>query len=247
MVPFASTISRNDPLMKSLRLLLHAATVLSVAPLIHAHLPDASHITVYGEAVTEVSPDVLQWTVGIFDVEDTPAAAAKAASGAIEGVLRFLRERGIAEEDIQTSLLSIGEEHEHRMSNWVKIGYRAGASVEFEQHELGATVALWSGLSELDGIQSIHVSRSIDNRSAIEDETRLNALANAHEKASALAEAAAVRLVEPLLIEEIVDANAPPMARMAYASSEAGSPGLVAPGRLSVTMRIKVTYRITGK
>lgn len=217
-----------------------------LAPLLVAQ-DGPPRITAFGTGVVEGQPDILRWHLTVSFVDGTPAQAAEATAGAVDEVLRFLREQEIGERDVQTSQLSIDEEREHRASNWVKVGYRASADIAFNLRDPGGTVDLWSGLADLEGIQRIGLSWDFDDRSALESEARLKAIAAAREKAREMAEAAGVRLMEPLLIEELGGEGNVPVARMAFAEAASDAGAMVAPGRIPIRARVQMIYRIVSE
>ena len=224
---------------------------LCAASLVAEQPFELPHITVFGTAVTNTAPDILRWELEVKTVAATPAEATQRQNKRMAVVMAFLKDFELRDNELQTSFMSIDEERAHRSNSWVKIGYAAETEIAFTLRDLDGYVALWDGLAALDGVEDIEVRWDIDERIAIQNETRLRVLQAARGKALVLSEAAGVFLAEPLLIEEIPgdsgsrrNHNFASNSLISIESVAADGPEVIAPGAIAIQIRVKVVYRI---
>ncbi|HEM61851.1 MAG TPA: DUF541 domain-containing protein, partial [Chloroflexi bacterium] len=156
-----------------------------------------------------------------------------------------LRETGVPEEDIQTVDYSIHpeidwESEEHRVIGYVVVNSVLVKMREMEKVGDVLDAATTAGANNVYGIQF-----TFDDPSALREQARAEAMAEAEKKADALAQLAGVRLGSPRYISESF-VEIPPYERMYSApAGMGGADGVsVSPGQLEVTVQVQVTYEI---
>lgn len=205
------------------------------------------HITVYGEASTEVVPDLMRWRLYVRTNGKTASQAAEAHSQNVSAVLAFLRQQKIPEKKIQTSQLQLAEDWEYKGGQRVKKGYYAATIVSFESPSLENYSSLWKGISQLPSVSIEGVVFDVSNRIQIQEDTRIQALLAAKKKAERLAAALEIRIGEPLLIEEETSRRDLVRASIAFSAqnraAEAENESL-SPGTLLIQARIKAVFHL---
>ena len=84
-----------------------AAALTLTAPLAWAEDRTPATITVTGEGMTELAPDLATLTIGVTTTGETAAEALAANSAALDAVLQRLKAAGVEDRDLQTANLSV--------------------------------------------------------------------------------------------------------------------------------------------
>src|ERR1700731_552007 len=218
-----------------------AATLLA-APALAETAPPAA-ISVTGEAIVSVAPDLAQIDGGVTSEAKTAREASDANNAAMGKVLLALKGAGIEEKDFQTSRLSLQPQYPPHRSNGpsVIVSYRASNRVTIRLHDVTKVAGVidtlvGAGANDIGGINFM-VSQS----SKLLDEAREQALADARRKAEIYAKAAGVTLGAPISISE-GGAPAPIVFRRLAAGVAESAP--VAPGEETLQPSVSVSWAI---
>lgn len=211
---------------------------------------EVPHVQVSGTAILEVVPDEMHWSLRLRTMKRTVAETAEEHDRRVSKLLGFLKDNEIAEENTQTSRISISENWVYRSNNRVKEGYQASTTITFESDDLDDYRDLWIGLSKLDNVEVSSVTFDVADRIRHQNESRLKAVVAAKEKAVALAEALGSEVHEPIaIVEDLGDGFQVEGMMGNFASSSrtaADSGSSVSPGTLSITTRVSVKFRISS-
>lgn len=215
---------------------------------------DVPHVAVFGTAVIEVVPDEMHWTLFVKTQGPEIAAVAETHDHKVAGVIAFLKDRSIDEKTIQTSRITLSENWVYRDRDRVLDGYIASTTVVFESGKLDQYRDLWIGVANLKDVSVNSVAFDTSERIKHQNNSRLQAVRAAKEKAVALAEALDSKVGEPLVIDEVMapsvdfsgqagSANS----RMAFAGAAIAAPDAssISPGTISIQTRVNVKFRIT--
>lgn len=221
-----------------------------------AHEIALPHVTAFGTAVTEAAPDLLRWRLFVRNKGGDVATVADKHSQIVAAALTFLKAQGIAESETQTSNMQLSENWEYRSTSRVMEGYHASTEIAFTSKDQAAYRALWSGLSELAGVEISASTWDTSKRIELQNSTRVEALEAARTKAQAMAAALGARTAEPLVIEEIVSdfddvwgggnrVTSNVVQQMRDDGAESGD--AVAPGAIPIRVRVKVVFRLISE
>ncbi len=251
--------------MKFTRALLLSAVVAGALGLAgcvevaHDKTPQPRTISVAGTATVKVVPDELRWSVGVGSKGQTPAIAKSDHDVALKAALAYLKGIDHGMKDLQSSGISVQQDL-WPMPNGQRnpMPYSCFTDVSFTLTDFDNYSNIADALSKIDGVQITSTTYA----SSKEIETRHNALnqalQNAREKASRLAETAGCTLGQPLQISE-----AGAQVQLTYAASNsayppagnsvvpdgansASSTGLVA-GQIEITASVNATYELIQK
>jgi hypothetical protein len=145
-----------------------------------------SVIIVSGTATIELPPDVVSMNLGVSTRAETAAEALNENSAKVAQIISGLKARGVKPEQIKTSNLRLDSvEEENR-----PIGYEVSTSVGISTQniaEAGAMIeaAVASGANEMYG-----PAFSVENEKRVQEVCLKSAFADAHAKATTLAELA---------------------------------------------------------
>ena len=211
-------------------------------------------VTVVGEGVVKIKPDIAQVNIGVEVVKPTVKEASSEANEIMDAVLAALAEAGVEEKDIQTSGFSI----------WVERVYGADGSFDDEQNRYHVNNNVFAILRDLDsvggtldaaieaGANNIYgVTFSLDDPKSVESDARAKAVENAAAKATELAELNGVEVGAVVSISEVVGQGGGyfggnfAAAQMSMAGGGGGGGGTsVSPGELSLSMQLQITYEL---
>lgn len=204
-------------------------------------------ITVVGSGKSFAKPDLAQIQVGVVTQDESAAEALQANNRAMNGLIETLKNRQIAERDIQTTSFTVSPRYHHdQRGRQVPeiVGYEVRNLVQIRVRDIEKLGEL---LDEVigEGANQVHgINFSVDDAEKILDEARLKALTDARRKAELYANAAGIELGRVLLIQEQPPAlpMQPRMFEMARQMADAAVP--IAPGEQEFQVRITVTYAV---
>jgi uncharacterized protein YggE len=208
----------------------------------------AQAITVVGQGSARVEPDIARVSVGVETSAETIAEAVAQNEAQMQGVLAALAEAGIADKDIQTTNFSIsldryepvartGEEQTptvYRVSNMVNVTIR---DLEMVGTVLDAVIE--AGANNIWG-----VSFTVEDPSAAQAEARADAVANARERAEALAELSGVELGPVMAVSEVLTGGGIAVSYDTVVERAAVGSGSISPGELEISYQVQVSYFI---
>lgn len=204
-------------------------------------------IWVTGQGEVMAVPDIAELRLGVEVQADTVAEAQTQASDAMGKVQQALEDNGVAEKDIQTQRYSI-----YPVTRWISdkdeqeiIGYRVTNIVAAKIRDVDEAGAIIDAVTEAGGdatrIQDI--SFDVDDKTPYYEQARAEAVEDANNKATQLAELADVRLGKATYISEGA-VYLPVRADSYNVYPEAGGTTPISPGELEITVQVQVIYQI---
>lgn len=206
-------------------------------------------ISVSGTGDIVLSPDTADLRLGVSSTARTVKTAREQAATSMTAVIASLKQLGIADKDIQTTILSLQPTYDYSTNtNPPRItGYELSNSIAVtvrDLDKLGDAIdnSLAAGATSLDG-----VSFRVNDQTAAEQQARQAAMDEAKAKAKTLADAAGVSITGVASISETV---APVPYPVYYGLGAAGAPQSpdvktpVAAGSTDVTVTVAVVYLI---
>ena len=206
----------------------------------------APGISVSGSGSAFGEPDIAVLSLGV-EAEATGVAEARSqAAEAMNAMLDALKAGGVASEDIQTTRFSVQPRYDFTERRQILVGFTVNNMVTAKIRSIDDTGDLIDAAIEagcdLARINSLRFT--IDDPSALEDEARLEAMAEALSKAETLAQAAGVELGAPRSISEgggavPIQFNGIELSRLA--ADEAGGTSIEL-GELEVRVDVQLVY-----
>lgn len=209
-------------------------------------------IWVNGNGKVTAVPDIAILQLGIEAQEVSVAQAQSQAALAMDAVMAALKDKEVAEKDIQTRFFNI-----HRVTRWDEnkgqetvIGYRVTNMVTAKirtMDEIGVIVdAVAVAGGDLTRVDS--VAFSIEDPTGYQAEARQKAIADAEAKAEQLAEQAGIKLGRPTYVSESSYLPSPVYQQRSYAYAEAMPAAMpssaISPGEMEVTLTVQLAYAI---
>lgn len=204
-------------------------------------------ITVTGLGTAYGAPDIVTVGLGVEAVNSDIKAAMDDTTARMNAVMQTLQDNGIAREDIRTEHFSIYQEYNGPMGpdgqNQAR-NYRVSNGVTLTVREVGRVSEILAAAVEAGANMVNYIQFNIEDRAALQDEARANAVENAQARAEHLAGLLGLAVGEPLEIVENSDIYGPVGmgggGGVAYA--QAAPP--ISEGQLSVNMAVEITFAL---
>ena len=214
---------------------------------------DEGVISVTGIGEISAAPDTAYVSSGVTSQGATAREALDANSAAMEQLIATLKEAGIAERDIQTSNFSVNPNYVYSDARDAE-GYSQPPRIDGYQVSNTVTVRI----RDLDSLGQVldqqvsvgantinGISFAVEDTTALEDEARKAAFADARRKAELYAETAGEDLGDVVSITENQGYSSPqPMQMRAAMAYDESAKVPVATGELTFQISVQVTWDV---
>jgi hypothetical protein len=202
-------------------------------------------IAAHGEGSVVGKPDRVTIVLGVQTESPSANGALTANAQKAAGVIAMLKNRGVADDDLQTSQLTVNPSYDQ---NGRINGYQVTNLVTATLHQLDKAggVIDAAGQAAGDDIRVQQVSFSIDDDSKLMETARAEAVKHAKEQAKQMADAAGVRLGDLRSISQNSQGTPPPMPyyKMDLQGAGAATETPVQPGSQKLTVSVDMVYDI---
>jgi uncharacterized protein YggE len=168
----------------------------------------------------------------------------------MNAIIAALKNLGIADEDIQTSNISINPVYDYNSSSPQITGYQVTNQVNVHVTDITKVADVIDNSVAAGATNVNYVSFDVADRTTAENQARTAAVNDAKSHADALAAAAGVTITGVQSISETTMSYPYPIYGAADASGKGGAPGApsvptpVQPGTQDITITITVSYLI---
>lgn len=158
--------------------------------------------SVSGEGTAYGIPDVATFSVGVTTEGGTDLGALQEENTTkVNAIIAFLKENGVAKEDITTSSYNVSPRYQHYSCDYTWsgggepcppadiVGYTISQRVSVKARDFEVVGTLLSGVVDAGANTVSSLSFEIDDSDAVESEARAEAIAKARAKAEAVAQA----------------------------------------------------------
>lgn len=206
-------------------------------------------ISVTGQGKVSGKPDVAKLTLGVRAEADTVQKARDQAASSLDGIVRALKNNGVAEKDIQTQQLNIQPQYDYNNGNQRLRGFEVVNILSVTLRDINKTSQVVDDAVRVGGNETTiqGLAFTIDNPDALKKQAREKAVADAKAKAETLAQVAGVSIGAAMNISEnsftpvYYDARS---AQSGVAAPDTGGPTPIQAGELDVTVDVSITWAI---
>jgi len=198
-------------------------------------------LTVTGESSVAVAPDTAVIRIGVTTLGKTAHEASEANAKQMTAVLAAIKQSGIPDRDVQTSLLSVQPQYDPNKGGTARLtGFQVTNRVTVRIRDVDSLPAILdraigAGANEMSGIEFV-----VSEQSRMLDQARSDAIADARRKAELYAQAAGVKVGRVVSISE---EGATPTPRPVMQAMRAGAVP-VAPGEQTLRAVVTVSYML---
>ena len=215
-------------------------------------------ITVDGEGEVLAIPDIGQFTFSVRAEAETAEAAQEASGTAMNEILAYLTESGIAETDVKTQNYNLWPQYQFVEQicpvgefcpprERVQTGFEVNQSVSVKVRDTDTAGAIIAGIGERGATNISGLDFTIDDIEVLQAEARELAIADAKAKAKVLAEQLGVKITRLVSYYENGGGYYEPQFERSFAlsaeASDFGGPSLPT-GEESTRSSVSLTFEI---
>ncbi len=197
-------------------------------------------VSVTGEATISKAPDIAVLQAGVTGQAKTARDAMSASAKSMAAVLVALKDAGIAENDIQTSRLSLRPIREPNRNPATIIAVEASSQLTVRLRDITKSADVLDRMIGAGANLVTGIHFEVSETSKLLDQARAEAVADAKRKAEIYAKAAGVSLGRPLSISEGHVAR--PMSPRLAMREAAAMP--IQPGEEKIGITVQVSYEL---
>ena len=200
-------------------------------------------VNVTGEGKVIAVPDEVTVKMGVQNQGKDPKTVKSENDATVDKVLDFLLKMGIPQNQVQTEYVTLNKNYDYNTKTY---NYNASQTISVQLKDLKKYDQLMSGLIS-SGINSFNgVNFSSSKMDVYKAEARKKAVLDAKEKAQAYAGVLGQNIGKALMISEQGSASPQPgpMYKMAVTESMDASQNTLAPGEMTVTSEIQVSFQL---
>ena len=206
-------------------------------------------ITVSGEGIVNVAPDVANVSLGVENQESSPAEAQARNNAIMAEVLSAIKALGVDESDIQTAWFHMSPVHDWTGPERRVLGYMVSNNITVTVRNIDMVGTILAAAAEAGANTGSNVSFGLLDNSEVYNQALALAVADATAKAQTIAQALRVNLGRVAHVMEMGNVGFMPMpvaraGAMMVADAEFGAGVPVQGGELAVTARVQVTFNI---
>jgi uncharacterized protein YggE len=201
-------------------------------------------ITVTGNGIVNVTPDMATITLGVSSFAADANAAQKANATTMAKVIAAIKAAGVAASDIQTSSYSIypNYTYEEKTGKQTITGYNASNTVTVTIRNLSNLGTVLDKASDAGANQAYGISFMVSKQSAYYAQALKEAVANAKTKADAIASALGTTVSSPVSISESSNYNPIYLNSSAKQIADAAGGTPVEAGTFQIQATVSVVY-----
>ncbi len=248
--------------MLALFLLVLTLSSLKSYRLIGTGVPASNTIDVSGEGTVFAIPDTATFSVTVNESAKDVETAQTSATKKGNDIIAYLKDQGIAETDIQTTDYSVNPKYEYQQASCpvssggavvycppgkqVLDGYEVSQTLTVKVRDTQKAGTLLSGVGSLGATNVSGLSFTVADQNLLDEQAQTKAIADARQKAEALAKSLGVTIVRVVGFNE--NNNYPVYYSKASAGMAMDSAAAPAPqvpvGQNKITSDVSVTYEI---
>lgn len=171
---------------------------------------DRDTITVGGEGKVKATPDLTRITLGVKTDGATVQPIQTENTRKMNAIIAMLKQEGITEEDIQTERYAVSPRYNWDSGQQNLIGYTVNQNVSVKVRDQEKTGTIIGKAGELGANQVGGIDFMIDDPTALQDQAREKAIADAKKKADALARQLGITIVKVVSFSESGHGNPTP-------------------------------------
>ena len=229
--------------MKANILVVTTLLLTACVPMSDAGLENHAHVMVHGNAQIEAVPDELMVRLSVEATDENLTTANDSVAQRVNAALDAIRAAGVPDTDLRALGIQISPVYDWVERQQVFRGHRVSRSIEFKLGELGKWPALVESLvsARVDRIDSVVPGHSQADR--LKRDALRDAVADARDRATVLAEAADSALGRVWTISELDRGFAAPRAEaMMMRSADAGGAAQWEAGTITISSTVQATF-----
>ena len=164
---------------------------------------DQTTVSVSGEGIVTVEPDMVSFNISVSESAETTAVAQQKTNKKISVILDQLKQQGIEDKDIKTESINFSTDYKWNDGERTVIAQRASQNISVTVNDLSVFPTLIDSLgTSVDGFEIYGTNFDVADKAKYYAEARSLAYKSALEKAELYALRAGMNVERPLTITE---------------------------------------------
>jgi uncharacterized protein len=202
-------------------------------------------VTVVGEGVVLVQPNVARVTLGVEVSEPSLASAQADAARRMDAVVQGLKALGVPDSDIRTVSFSVTPRYDTQGNQQGALrGYQVQNLVEVKVSDISGLGRLIDDAIAAGATRVVGIRFEAEGMDRAGEQARTEAMRDARTKAEQLAGGVGVALGGPTVIEELESGGVTPLRAEGAPAAAAAPQTPIQPGELQVRVRVRVVWAI---
>lgn len=203
-------------------------------------------ISISGEGKISAAPDVAAISVGLVSEGKDIAALQRQNTEKMNSLIAAVKAQGVADKDIQTTNYSIYPKYDYTNGASVLSGYTVNQNATVKVRDLTKVGTIFAAVGAIGANQVSGPNFTIDDPTQLQADARMKAIADAQDKAQALARQLGVSLGRVVSFNES-GALPGPVQYLDYARGVGGgesAPPKIESGSLDIVSDVALTFEI---
>ena len=209
---------------------------------------DTTLVTVSASAEARRAPDIAVLSTGVVSLAPDANAAIRRNAEQMTRVVAAINKAGIADKDVQTSGVSLNPDYHYQANRSPRIkGYYASNTVNVTVRDIGRLGGILDALVATGANQINGPMFDIEDKDAVLDEARAQAMAKARLRAEGYATRLGLRVVRVVSIDETGGRGPRPVLVRSAAVEQAAAGNAsapIAPGENVLGLTLDVVYEL---
>ena len=199
-----------------------------------------SRVDVTGTGVVKITPDQVLISLRVENTGQEAATVKKQNDQVVAAVLRFLKDSGIPDTDVQTEYIRLNKNYNYNSKTY---NYQANQAINVLLKDLSKYESVMNGLIN-SGVNRIdNITFGSSERLNLESEARKKAIQHAQQKAREYAGALGQEIGRAVKISEQTATVMPAVNMRSFAVADAAeSEPTIAPGELEIRVNVQVSF-----
>ncbi|RJE80182.1 SIMPL domain-containing protein [Paracoccus sp. JM45] len=210
------------------------------------HMAEMSHLSVSGDGLARIAPDMATIQLGVTGQADSANAAMDQNSTQQAAVIKALTDTGIEQAQIQTSGLNLSPLMKYDEDRAPSVtGYQASNIVTVRVADLTRLGEVLDAIVNAGANEISGITFAREDGADAQDDARRQAVTDARRKAQVLAEAAGLTLGPVLTIRDSQSGGSTPRPMMRMEAAMADSVPVQA-GQMEMSAQVDIEYALVG-
>jgi len=201
--------------------------------------------SVVGEGKEVITPKIAEINIGVITEGQDLQILQKENSEKMNRIIKFLKEKGIDEKDIQTENYSIVPKYDYQKSPYKIVGYDINQNLKVKIRDLTKVGDILSQAVNYGANNVYGPNFTVDDKEFYLEKARDKAIKNAKEKAEKISKTAGFRLGKIISLTEVSPYETYPMFSKEMSGIGGGNGQVqIQPGNQEIKVQVNIVFEI---
>jgi uncharacterized protein YggE len=205
-------------------------------------------ITISGEGKVLAKPDIGRVNLSVVTESKSVAGAVSENNQKMNKIVKSMKDLGVSENDLKTITYNINPKYQYTAGKSSIIGYEVTQTLEVKIRDLDKSSEILDAAATAGANQIGSLNFTIDEPEKIKEEARQKAIANAKERAGAMAKELEIKLGKIVGFDETSEPVSPAYYDYAMGGRGGAAESMPAPevqtGQNEISVTVNLTYEV---